>query len=156
VCCPIGIIYKSRNNKEQKEKDEDLYSFGGKYPNVCITCGGQIRTVIIKTMSLYQITEITFCVLYCLIFLLLLWHSKPMQFKAFHFPDSGILFYRHLVGLLRRGTGLSQGLYLHRKTQIQKKYIHPCPEWDSNSQSVQVAEYSACLRLATVTRLFYF
>jgi hypothetical protein len=39
----------------------------------------------------------------------------------------------HLVGLLERGIGPTQGLYLHRTTQTQRNAdTHPCLEWDSN------------------------
>jgi hypothetical protein len=41
----------------------------------------------------------------------------------------------HLVGILRRGISLSQGLNLHRTIQTQNKSKHPCFQWDSNPRS---------------------
>jgi len=39
----------------------------------------------------------------------------------------------YLVGLLRRGIGPTQGLYLHRTTLHRKNAdTHLCPEQDSN------------------------
>jgi hypothetical protein len=47
--------------------------------------------------------------------------------------------YTQLVGLLGRGIGTSQGLYLHkaqRKHRIRvNTHRHPCLEWDSNPRS---------------------
>jgi len=54
----------------------------------------------------------------------------------------------HLVGLLGRGVGPTQGLYLHRTTRHRKtqKHIHASSEIRTHDSSVRAVEDSTCLR----------
>jgi hypothetical protein len=55
----------------------------------------------------------------------------------------------HLVGLLGRGIGPTQGLYLHRITQHRKTrtHMHASSGIRTHDPSVRAAEDSKCLRL---------
>jgi hypothetical protein len=56
--------------------------------------------------------------------------------------------YRHSVGLLGRGIGPTQGLYLHRTTQHRKTRtnIHASSGYRTHDLSGRAAEDSTCLR----------
>jgi hypothetical protein len=56
--------------------------------------------------------------------------------------------FRHLVGLLGRGIGPTQGPYLHRTTQHRKTwtYIHASSGIQTHDPSFRSAEDSTCLR----------
>jgi hypothetical protein len=57
-------------------------------------------------------------------------------FACSGFRTFSLKLFGQLVGLLRRGIGPTQGLYLHGTTQHRKfADTHPCLEWDSNPRS---------------------